>query len=456
MSRSMKFLLSILIVFAAMATVDTTTARAKGGAVYVIEITGEVDLGLPPYVRRVIAEANEARAAAIVLHINTFGGRVDVATELKDIIINSTVPTIAFIDKRAISAGALIALSADTIIMTSGASIGAATPVHESGEKASEKVVSYMRSEMRATAELNGRNPSIAEAMVDETLVVADSSLQSAGQLLTLTTSEALRVGFCDVEAETLESALERVGLGGNKILHSSPTWSENLVAFLTAPMMSSILIMLGLGGLLFGIKTGHFGAVTAIGLGSITLFFGAQYLAELADFLEILMFLAGIVLLAVEVFVIPGFGVIGILGIVMIVGSLFLALGGSLNLITYDSLAVPLYTLAASFLGLSILIALMVRYMPSSSAFSRLVLQTPAPSANAGFELDEARALLGTEGRALTTLRPAGVAMLRNERRDVITEGEYIAAGDPVYVVRVEGRKVVVRRSENASLDQA
>jgi membrane-bound serine protease (ClpP class) len=160
-------------------------------------------------------------------------------------------------------------------------------------------------------------------------------------------------------------------------------------------------------------------------------------------------MFLAGVVLLAVEIFVIPGFGVVGILGIVMMVTSLFLALGGSFSLMTYDSLTIPLYTLAASFVGLAIIIGLMVRYLPSSSAFSHLVLQSPSPSISTNRELAEVRELLGSEGRALTTLRPAGVALLRNERCDVITDGEYISAGEPVRVVRVEGRKVVVRRAE-------
>jgi membrane-bound serine protease (ClpP class) len=242
--------------------------RAQEGAVYVLEISGEVDQGLPPYVRRIFAEAEEARAGAVVLHVNTFGGRIDVATELRDIILNSKIPTIAYVDHRAISAGALITLAADSIAMAPGSTIGAATPVYESGEKASEKVVSYMRSEMRSTAEQNQRDPAIAEAMVDEALTLGDSSLKRSGQLLTLTTTEALRVDYCDAEAASLADALERFGFAGRPIVTTAPTWSENLVAFLTSPMVNSILIMLGLGGLFYGIKTGHFGAVATVGLG--------------------------------------------------------------------------------------------------------------------------------------------------------------------------------------------
>jgi membrane-bound serine protease (ClpP class) len=438
----------------ALVALCVSDASAQQGAVYVIEITGEVDQGLPPYVRRIFAEAEEAHAAAVAIRVNTFGGRVDVATEVRDIILNSKLPTIAYVDKRAISAGALITLSADSIAMAPGGTIGAATPVHENGEKASEKVVSYMRSEMRATAEQNGRDPAVAEAMVDEALTLGDSSLKLPGQLLTLTTTEAIGVDYCDAEAASLSDALARFGFGNREVVTTSLTWSENLVAFLTSPMMSSVLIMLGLGGLFYGIKTGHFGAVASIGLGSLTLFFGAQYLAELANFVEILMFLAGIVLLAIEVFVIPGFGVVGILGIVMMLASLFLALGGSFSPMTYESLTIPLYTLAASFVGLAIMIGLMVRYLPTSSAFSHLVLQAPPPALATNRELATVRELLGSEGRALTTLRPAGVALLRDERCDVITDGEYIAAGEPVRVVRVEGRKVVVRRSDSPALE--
>jgi membrane-bound serine protease (ClpP class) len=426
--------------------------RAQSGAVYVVDITGEVDLGLSPYVRRSFAEAEQAHAAVVVLRVNTFGGRIDVATEVRDIVLGAKVPTVAFIDRRAISAGALIALAADSIVMTPGGSIGAATPVSEKGEKASEKVVSYMRSEMRSTAEGSGRDPRIAEAMVDETLAVTDSSLEHPGDLLTLTTEEAMRVGYCDLRASSLDEALAKLGLAGRPVVHVTPSWSEHLVTFFTRPMVSSVLIMLGLGGLIFGIKTGHFGSVVTIGLGSLALFFGAQYLAELASFLEILMFLAGVVLLAIEVFVIPGFGIVGILGIVLMVTSLFLALGGSFSLITRDSLTIPLYTLAGSFVGLAILIALMIRYLPGSGAFNHLVLQTPVPAIATNRELAEVRELLGSEGRALTTLRPAGVALVRGERCDVITDGEYISAGEPVRVVRVEGRKVVVRRDAERS----
>lgn len=439
---------SLLLLLLCSILIPTVSAEAQPRKVYVIEVTGEVDLGLPPYVNRIFRQAREDHAAAVVLHINTFGGRVDVATDVKDAILGSGVPTIAFIDRRAISAGAMIALSATKIAMAPGGSIGAATPIYSSGEKASEKVVSYMRGEMRSTAERNGRDPHIAEAMVDESIRLPDSSIKLSGKLLTLTTDEALRVHYCDVEASSIGEALARLGYGNVTIVRSDAEWGENLVRFFTMPAVNSILIMLGLGGIIYGVKTGHFGLFTAIGIVSMALFFGAQYLADLTNFIEVVMFIVGIGLIALEVFVIPGFGITGVLGFVMVVASLFLALVGNFNLVSLNSLAVPLYTLVASFVGLAILVALMFRYLPHSHAFNKLVLRSAEPASRGYVSAPDFRALLGLSGEALTTLRPAGLALLGGERVDVITEGEFIGAGEAVIVVRTEGRKVVVRRA--------
>lgn len=416
--------------------------------VYVAEITGEVDLGMAPYVRRVLADAKENRASAVLLHVNTFGGRVDVATEIRDALINSSVPVAAFVDTRAISAGALITLAAGKIVMAPGGTIGAATPVDGSGVKASEKVVSYMRSEMRATAERNGRDPHIAEAMVDETIMIPDSSIKKHGQLLSLTTEEAVRLGYCDAVASRMEDAITKLGYGGATVIRTEFSWGESLVRFLTTPVMSSILIMLGLGGIFYSVKTGHVGMMSGLGVISISLFFGAQYLADLATFVEVLMFVAGIALLVLEIFVIPGFGVAGISGAVLIVASLFLSLVSNLNILSSDSITAPLYTLAASFIGLTILVVLMFRYLPKSSAFNRFILTTAQTSTAGYVSAPDYAELLGFQGAALTTLRPAGVAQIGADRYDVITEGEYIPAGESVTVVHVEGRKIVVRKA--------
>lgn len=442
--RASTIVLCVLVGVIALAAASPC-AHAQSRKVYVIEINGEVDLGMAPYVDRIIDEAVERRAAALLLHVNTFGGRVDVAAEVKDAILNAPLPVLAYVDKRAISAGAFITIAASKIAMAPGSTMGAATPVYGSGEKASEKVVSYMRSEMRATAERNKRDPKIAEAMVDETVVLTDSAIKKTGKLLTLTAEEAKAVGYCDAIAPTMEDALAQLGYGGAEIVRTDYAWGESLVRFFTNPVMSSILIMLGLGGLFFSVKTGHFSAITAVGLLSLALFFGAQYMADMATFLEVLMFVGGVALIIAEVFVIPGFGVAGISGILLLVGSLFLAMVNNFELLSSDSLAAPLYALGAALVGFAVIISLMFKYLPSTNAFNRIVLNTSQKASDGFVSAPNYEELLGFIGRAITTLRPAGMAQIGDERYDVITEGDFIQAGEPVKVVRVEGRKIVV-----------
>lgn len=442
---------SVRKLFPLLALLVATTTFAQ--SVYVVEITGEVDLGLAPYVRRVIDEAEQKDAAAILLHVNTFGGRLDVATEIRDAIMNTSIPTIAFVDKRAISAGALISLAADKIAMAPGSSIGAATPVDASGETASDKVISYMRGEMRATAERNGRNPLIAEAMVDQSIGFSDSlsslARRPSGSLLTLTAVEAQRVGFSDGEAASIEEALEAFGITYQTIERPDANWGEELVSFVTLPFISSLLIMLGLAGLFYAIKTGHFGIATLVGISSIALFFSAQYVAELASLMEIALFLLGVALLIAEIFIIPGIGVAGVAGLICIISALFLALIGSLDLVTTDTLAAPLYALAGGLVGFCLLAWVMVRFLPNSSAFRRFALygESVGSDAYALAEMTRSRELLGKLGVVLTTLRPAGTASFDDEVLDVLSDGSYIPAGEHVEIVKVEGRKVVVRR---------
>jgi membrane-bound serine protease (ClpP class) len=220
----------------------------------------------------------------------------------------------------------------------------------------------------------------------------------------------------------------------------------EVLLPILTSPIASAMLIMIGLGGIMYAIKTGHMGMFAAAGLASIIVFFTAQYTADLATAVEVILFLAGVAFILAEVFLIPGFGVVGILGAVMVVASLFLALVGDFSLLSYSSVTIPLYTLAGSFVGVIVMMALMIRYLPTSSTFTRFVLNDQATPMSALVPPSFGE-LVDIVGEAVTTLRPAGVALLKGERHDVITEGDFISAGEPVRVVRVEGRKIIVRR---------
>jgi membrane-bound serine protease (ClpP class) len=299
---------------------------ATGPVVLVARVEGVIDLGLAPFVERVLDEATTAGAAAVILEINTFGGRVDAAVLIRDALLRARVRTVAFVNKRAISAGALIALAAERIAMADGGTIGAATPVEigrpgAPAQPVAEKTVSYMRKEFRATAESRKRPALLAEAMVDGDVEVP--GLVDKGKLLTLTTEEALKHGLADVRADTLPAVLASLDLAGAQVRHATQTWAETLVRFLTHPVVSSLLMTIGILGIIVEIRTPGFGVPGALGILSLALFFWGHWLVRLAGWEELLLFGAGIILLAIELFVTPGFGVTGVLGLFALVGGL-------------------------------------------------------------------------------------------------------------------------------------
>jgi membrane-bound serine protease (ClpP class) len=411
--------------------------------VYVGHIDGEIDLGLAPYVSRVISEAEKENADAIIFKINTFGGRVDAATQIKDAIIGSKIRTVAFINNRAISAGALIALSCKNIIMVPGSSIGAATVVDQTGQKVGEKYQSYMRSEMRSTAEKNGRPVKIAEAMVDERVVVP--GLVDSTQLVTLTSEEALKYEIADTVLVTFAEALRYLDLENAQTIDVSSNWAEDVVRFLNNPIISTILIMIGFFGLMAEIKTPGWGVAGTAGIIALTLFFGSSYILQLASVVEILMFVVGLGLLLAEIFVIPGFGVAGISGIILIFASIFLSLLGSKPFIDMESVSIAIIQLSGALVLSLIGIFVLAKYLPKSKMFNKLVL-SESEKAEAGFvSYPSEKDLIGKEGIAFTTLRPGGTAIIDGKKVDVVADSEYIDKDSRIKVLRVEGIKVVV-----------
>jgi len=446
--RSLGLLLLSGLLFATAALV----AQEKRPVVHVASIEGIIDLGLAPYVQRVLDEATAAGAAAVVLEINTFGGRVDAAVQIRDALLNSRVRTVAFVNKRAISAGALISLAAESIVMTAGGTIGAATPVQagEPGEGAKpveEKTVSYVRKEFRATAESRKRPPLLAEAMVDAD--VAIKGVVEKGKLLTLTTEEALKHKLADFRADTLEDALKRLGLGGAEIRRASLNWAEQVVRFLTHPVLSSLLVTIGMLGIIIELRTPGFGVAGAIGVGSLAAFFWGHWLVKLAGWGELLLALLGVALLILELLVIPGFGVAGIVGILALFGALVMSVVGS-------GASPEYFMLAGGRILLALLVAViasfvLLRFMPRLPFGRRIILQTDLGSGPAhGSAPESDLRWLGKRGRATTPLRPAGIADIEGARVDVVSEGELIEPGTPIEVARVDGNRIVVRPMNN------
>ncbi len=447
-SRTKSWFGGVLALIGFILFIESFQVYAQKPVVYVAPIEGVIDLGLAPFVQRVLEEAATAKASAVVLDINTFGGRVDAAVLIRDALLESKILTVAFINKRAISAGALISLATEKIAMADGGTIGAATPVQiglpgAPAQPVAEKTVSYMRKEFRATAEQRNRPALIAEAMVDADVEIPD--IIQKGKLLTLTTKEALDVKVADFQANTLEAVLQSLELGDADIRHASETWAETLVRFLTHPVVSSLLMTLGIMGIIVEIRVPGFGLPGLMGLVSLGLFFWGHTLVRLAGLEEFLLVSLGLILVAMEIFFIPGFGIAGIFGILALMGGLGLSLIGSGA--TWDSTLSALGQVSLSIL-VAILVALfLLRYFQRLPFGKRLLLKTSLLSKEGYASSPEGdQRWLGKRGTAATDLHPSGIAHLNGDRVDVVSDGDFINVGQAVEVVRVDGNRIVVR----------
>ena len=320
-------------------TLGSSIADETKKNIYVVPIQDTIDLGIPAFVNRAISAAEKNSAELIIFDIDTFGGRVDAATQIKDAISATDITTIAFINRRAISAGSLISLSCDQIYMTDGGTIGATSVVDMSGSKQSEKSQSYMREEMAATAEKAGKNTDIARGMVDEelsfeflvingdSLKVDDIEGRKEGKLITLTTELALKYNIADGKSESVEELLSDLGIENYNIITLSENWSEDLVRFLTDPTISSLLTTFGTIGIISELYSAGWGIGGTIGIICLTLALGASYLTQLASSMDLLIIFSGLLLLVVEFIAIPGFGFFGIAGIGVLFYGLYLLL---------------------------------------------------------------------------------------------------------------------------------
>jgi membrane-bound serine protease (ClpP class) len=421
----------------------------SGAKVLRIPVHGTIDLGLAAFIERALAEHRDA--AVVVLDINTLGGRVDAAIQIRDALLGHGARTAAFVNPRAISAGALIALACDVIAMRRGATMGAVTPMSSDGgeqsEAVEEKMVSYMRTEMRSTAEAKGRRGDIAEAMVDRSVEI--EGVDVAGKLLTLDTDRALALGMADLQADSFDALLSAQALKEPAILTMQENWAEKIARFLTDPTVAGLLMSLGMLGLLIELYTPGIGLPGAVGVLCLLLFFGGHAVTDLAGLEEILLMVLGLGLLAVEVFVLPGFGVAGIAGIVCVAASLVLTLIALPLDVSWD---IGLLSSAIERVGLSLIVTmalglLAARFLPRSAAGRRLVLAGATRTEEGYVSAASDSALVGTTGTAATDLRPTGKAEFEGRRYDVVSEGDYIERGNTVRVVQASPGRIVVRK---------
>ena len=425
--------------------------------VYRIPIEGTIDLGLPPFINRMLQEAKSMDAEVVVFDINTFGGRVDAATQIKDAILGADIKTVAYVNRRAISAGALITLSCEQVYMAGGGLIGAATAVDMSGKKGSEKVISFMREEMASTAEKRGRNKDIARGMVDEELafthlvingdsvLVDDIEGKKEGKLISLTTDQAIKYGIADGSAETIDALLDSLGYSTAELIETSENWSEKIVRFLTDPVVASLLTTFGFLGILFELQSPGWGIPGFVGLACLILSLSVSYIAELATMSDMLFVFAGLGLILLEMLVIPGFGIVGLGGIGFMLYGLYLLLlpdvpvGEEIMEQAMDGFIIGL-------IGAAIGLVLLIRLMMKTKFWDQLTSPDIQKKEDGYSNTQGWETLDGLTGVADTDLHPSGWVKIGEQRVFVVSEGGFIDQGKEITVLSVDGNRVLVR----------
>ncbi len=444
----MRFLIQSFI-FCLMATAGAF-AQDKP-EVLVLEVRDAIDPSMNRYVDLGLKKASEMEADYIVIHMDTYGGAVIDAKDIVENLLNTDIPVWVFIDKDAASAGALISIACDSIYMTPGASIGAATVVTADGAAAPDKYQSYMRSTMRSVAEEKGRDPRVAEAMVDENIAI--EGITEEGEVITFSTLEALEYGFCEGKVESIDEIMQKNGVPDYEITVFELGATESIIAFFLNPVISGILILLIMGGIWFELQTPGIGFPLAVAVLAAILYFTPYYLNGLAENWEIIAFFIGIILLLLEIFVIPGFGVAGILGIIFMGGSLILVMLNNdlfdFSFVGFGAIVKAVLAALLGVLGAAILLFIGGVRLTESRAFSRVAL-TDTMSRNDGYTSSFYTSMTGKRGKTQTVLRPSGRILIDGEIYDAYTRGDYIGAGEEVEVISEEGTSLKVRKVES------
>jgi membrane-bound serine protease (ClpP class) len=385
----------------------------------------------------------------MIIIMDTYGGAVNDADDIRTRILEYPKPVWVFINKNAASAGALISIACDSIYMASGSSIGAATVVTQDGSAAPDKYQSYMRSIMRSTAEANGRDPRIAEAMVDEDIEI--EGISEAGEVITFSTSEAIKYDFCEGEINSLEELLERYEIDNYTIEEFRLSSTEKIIRVFLNPVISGILILIILGGIYFELQTPGVGFPLLAAVIAAVLYFIPYYLNGMAENWEIILFVVGVALLALEVFVIPGFGIAGISGLVLSIGSLILVMLNNdlldFSFVKTEEIFQAVASILVGLFGSIILMFFGGIRMTNTRFFKRIALQGVQDRKDGYTSNFKVESLLGKSGKTYTVLRPSGKVIIDDVLYDAYTRGDYIQKDEEIIVVGEEGTSLKVRK---------
>ncbi|MGQ1891430.1 NfeD family protein [Thermophagus sp. OGC60D27] len=470
----MKKFLMLLLAVMTLPIVNGTEANDEENnetnLVYLLRIFNNINSTSWVHTYKAFDEAEKMEADAILIHLNTYGGQVIFADSIRTKILNSKIPVHVFIDNNAASAGALISIACDSIYMRPGGNIGAATVVNQSGEEMPDKYQSYMRSTIRATAEAHGkdtiitatdtiikwkRDPQIAEAMVDERVSIP--GVIDSGKVLTFTALEAIENGFCEGTANSVEEVLGLLKLRPYELKTYKPSFYDSIKGIVTSPVLQGILVLLIIGGLYFELQSPGIGFPLAVSIIAAILYFAPLYIDGLAANWEILIFIIGLALIAVEIFAIPGFGITGISGIILAFTGLILSL---LNNVDFDfspvdsnSFLTAIATVFSGIFGGFILSLWLSQKLLTSTGgpFSKLALQTSQQNDKGYVSVDtRIKNLTGKTGRAVTVLRPSGRVEVDGVIYDARSSDEFIDKDEPVIVTDFSTAQLVVRKIDD------
>ncbi len=458
------FITSLFLSVLLLAPAKIRSKEADTIKVYVYELREDITPASWRKTQKAMRESRLYQADLILLHLNTYGGFLNAADSIRTAIINSEIPVWVFIDNNAASAGALISIAADKIFMKPGGSIGSATVVNQNGEPLPDKYQSYMRALMRSTAEMHGadtiitgndttivwkRNPRIAEAMVDPDIEIEGVSL--SGKVLAFTTQEAIYHGYCDGDAKSIEDVIKNKLDKPAVVIYQKLSPMDKIILFLLNPILQGILIMLIVGGIYFELQTPGIGFPLATAVIATILYFAPLYLEGIATHWEIILFIIGVIFLLIEIFVIPGFGVTGITGIILIVISLALAMVDSMEL-EYPALVWTLITRAflivLSATGMALITSIWLGgKLLTSGKLSVLTLKTEEKAEEGYISVDsKIFSLVGKIGVAVTDLRPSGIVEIENQQYDALSKKGFIDRGTAVVVEQSNVAQLIVK----------
>jgi len=443
-----KILISIVFLFISIFSFGTDTDTSK---VYVFSIDEEI---APPVVRRMnkaFAEAKKYNADLIVIHMNTYGGLVVSADTIRTRILKEKTPIIVFIDNNAASAGALISIACDSIYMSPGASIGAATVVNQTAEAMPDKYQSYMRSTMRSTAEVNGRDPKIAEAMVDQDIYV--ENISDSGKVLTFTTSEAIAHDFCEAEVGSIDEAIAKYGFKNYVVIEQQLKTTDHIIDWLISPYIHGLLIMIIMAGIYFEMQSPGFGVPSLASITAAVLYFAPLYIEGLAENWEVLIFIMGLILIMLEIFIIPGFGIAGVMGIIMVIVGLVLSLLYNVvfdfSLVTDNAIMEAVFVVMIAVFGAMILTYFAIKHVFYNSKYGlSLSTQMKSDDGYTSTEIDM-KSLIGKKATAATILRPSGRVYIDGVKYDAICRESYIDKSTEVEIIDfVNGQLIVAKEN--------